>query len=181
MSRLQGRPKRMTRLERMTDNKARMEYYQQGKGSYVFRNHRPSSLSLPKPAKLVTGETTKEIQGGQEFIGDDYFMSLVRTNEVRLVRTLEEPKKTEAPQPEVLKEAVEAQPAKPAVGKEENMNEEKLIVDQPDRVTNEGTVEQVRKPGQDKGVKLNEGQPQTDQGNDVLLNDSPIDGVEILG
>ena len=58
--------------------------------------------------------------------------------------------------------------------------EETLILDQPDQVTTAGKVEHVvKKPSKKK--KLNETMPPEDpQNNEVLLNDAPIDGVEIL-
>ncbi len=54
---------------------------------------------------------------------------------------------------------------------------EKLIVDQPDRVTNEGTVEDIVDP---KVTQLNEGEPQEDLDKDILLVEDPMDGIEII-
>ncbi len=55
---------------------------------------------------------------------------------------------------------------------------DKLIMDQPDVVTTEGTVEQVVVDEAEK--KLNEGQPVQDSQEDVLLTEDPMDGVEII-
>lgn len=52
---------------------------------------------------------------------------------------------------------------------------EKLITEQPPTVTTEGTVEFVK---QSPAKKLNENQPGEQE--DVLLNESPMDGIEII-
>ena len=72
---------------------------------------------------------------------------------------------------------------------EETLNEEKLILDQPERVTTEGVIEQVVKSplaannlAAKNGIKpakkkLQEQKP--DAG--VLLVEDPLEGVQILG
>ena len=60
------------------------------------------------------------------------------------------------------------------------MQEQKLIVDQPETVTAEGTVEHVIPTA---GLKpLAEGHPGEEQKakTDVLLNEDPLTGVEII-
>ena len=60
------------------------------------------------------------------------------------------------------------------------MLEQKLILDQPDRVTNEGTVENVVQQQPKKKVKQNESRQPKPAQPDVLLNEDPMAGVEIL-
>ena len=137
--------------QKQADKKAFAENRQHGSGLYVFKNAlKNATLTLPKEAKDLKGNKITEIPIGGEFVGDDYFMMLVRQHECRLVSVLEEPKK-------------------------ENMNEEKLILDQPETVTQAGIVEQVVKKTEKK--KLNE---QPEEVGDVLLNDDPTSGIEIL-
>lgn len=130
-----------------------------GKGLYVFRNNTSGDLLLPRPTKSgITRVSTNE-----EFQGDDYYMFMVRNNELRLVRQIESPE----------------QPAKTLNETTEPNMADKLITEQPPVVTNEGTVEFVeQKPKQQKldEHKPNEQQPQPD----VLLNENPLDGIEII-
>lgn len=143
---------RLTKQEKREMYKTKLEIALKGEGLYVFRNNSGGDLRLPKPSH----EGWRSIRPGAEFQGDSYFMSLVKTNEARLVRTIEAPGK-----------------------KETETMEDKLIVDQPDRVTNEGTVENVVTPKK-KNTQLNEdGTPQEDQ-DDILLIEDPMDGVEII-
>jgi hypothetical protein len=109
---------------------------------------------LPKPA--ANGQ--KYVRPGDEFQGDSYFMEMVKTNQVRLVRTLITPEQERGTK----------------------MNEEKLICDQPDIVTTQGKVEHVvvteKKPLNESGKK----QEATSQP-EVLINEDPLAGVDILG
>ena len=130
-----------------------------GEGLYVYRNATKADLVLPKPAK----NGVKMIGPGKEFHGDSYFMQMVKTNEVRLVRTLITPEEQ----------------------KEIKMAEEKLLLDQPDTITTEGTVEHVIvKPE----LPLNEakkpcccGGGTCNENKEVLINEDPMDGVDIIG
>ena len=64
----------------------------------------------------------------------------------------------------------------PQQEREQKMKEEKLLLDQPEKVTVEGTVEQVVK---NPVKKLNE-TPVVDPSQEVLLTEDPMDGVQIL-
>ena len=139
--------KKLNKYERSAEYTKKLENALKGEGLYVFRNNTGGSLILPKPSK----EGLKLIQAGQTFRGDSYFMHLLKTNEIRLVETIESPERKETM--------------------------EKLIVDQPDRVTNEGTVEDIVDP---KVTQLNEGEPQEDLDKDILLVEDPMDGIEII-
>ena len=59
------------------------------------------------------------------------------------------------------------------------MLEQKLILDQPDRVTQEGTVESVVPQPKQKKTK-NESRTSKTPEPEVLLTEDPMSGVEIL-
>ena len=58
--------------------------------------------------------------------------------------------------------------------KEENM--QKLILDQPIRVTNEGTVETIVSTD----ISLNEIESINKKNKEVLINEDPMDGIQII-
>ena len=58
--------------------------------------------------------------------------------------------------------------------KEENM--QKLILDQPSRVTNEGTVETIVSTD----ISLNEIESINKKNKEVLINEDPMDGIQII-
>jgi len=132
------------------------EKVQAGKGYFLYENNTGGTLMLPK----ATSSGVKQIEapdprrpGSGRFQGDDYFMSLVRNNMLRLIKTLRTPEQ-----------------------EEETMTEEKLILDQPVTITEAGEVEHV---AADKPVqKLNE--TDGEKAPDVLLNENPMDGIEIM-
>ena len=124
-----------------------------GGGLYIFQNSNDKAeLKLPRPTK--TG--LRVVGAGGEFQGDSYYLQYVQQGILRLVEVLQTP---EEEKQILLGEA---------------MNEgEKLILDQPDQVTTEGTVEHVleTKP-------LNE-ELQGENQTPVLLNEAP-DGFIIV-
>lgn len=131
------------------------EKVQSGKGYFLYENNTGGTLMLPK----ATASGVKQIEavdpnrpGSGRFQGDDYFMSLVRNNMLRLIKTLR-------------------------TGEEEKMNEEKLILDQPDTITEAGQVEHVAAPKPKQPLHESEGEG---EGPVVLLNENPMDDVEIL-
>ena len=104
----------------------------QGKGLYVYRNNTSGDLFLPKPTKSGVSKVGLR----EEFQGDDYYMFMVKSNELHLMRVIESPQETA-----VLRESTE-QPM-----------EDKLITEQPPVVTTEGTVEYVQQKPKDKREK----------------------------
>ena len=137
-----------------------------GKGVFVYRNNTSGDLFLPRPTK---SGITRVAKNGV-FQGDDYYMFLVHNGELRLVQVIEPVQKDEVTD-KMLSEGVS-----------QNTSEQ-LITEQPPTVTNEGTVEFHVKSDQQK--PLNEdGQPKKDESktgeSDVLLNEDPLDGVEII-
>ena len=145
------RNKKLNKYERTAIRKKILEHKLSGKGEYIYRNNTKGTLDLPKDSL----DGVKRVPLNGEWRGDDYFMHLVKKNEARLVRTISQE------------------------NKENNMNE-KLIVDQPDTVTTEGTVEQVVVE-KSKEV-LAEGNPSdtVKTNEDVLLTEDPVDGIEII-
>jgi hypothetical protein len=178
----------------MAERKALLDHHLQGKGLYRFRNRNNATLELPKPGLCamtgnkitVVGPVQKDnkgqtIPGSGEWDGDDYFMQCVRNRDAILVKTIQAP---DAEPVEPVVEAVEPEPEVVTESKEEEMTEEKLILNQPDQVTSEGTVEHVVTPKQPE--PLNEapccapdccGQ----KPKETLLTEDPMAGVEIIG
>jgi hypothetical protein len=126
-----------------------------GSGRYLYENNTDSDLNLPKP----TRDGIRNIGPRKRFEGDSYYMKLVG-QPMNLLRLIEKISQTED------------------VNKEKEMTEKKLILDQPDIVGNQGKVEHVV-------VDQTPTQPLNDNTDpnakpDVLLNESPVDGVEII-
>jgi hypothetical protein len=136
-----------------------------GSGLYIYENNTDGDLKLPK--STPTG--VRSIGPRKRFQGDSYFMSLVGSP-MNLLRLIEEitPKKTTQ---EIADEIAH---------KKENktMPEHKLILDQPDTITNKGKIEHV--VSSDSPVQpLNDSSGAKPHG-DVLLNENPLDGVAII-
>ena len=125
-----------------------------GEGLYLFVNNTNADLSLPRPTK----SGLRSIGPKKEFQGDNYYMQMVRTGHLRLVKVLQTPEQEKA-----LNEA--------------NMQEEKLILDQPDTITEHGKIEHVV-PNKTPVRQLDESGDQKQP--DVLLNEGPIDGGFVI-
>jgi len=133
-----------------------------GDGVFVFRNNTSGDLFLPRPTK----SGTSKVAVNEEFVGDNYYMFMVQSNELRLVKIIESPS---VAQVQPINESTEQPMA------------DKLITEQPPIVTNEGTVEFVEQKPEKQQQKLNETQPQKEEPQpDVLLNENPLDGIEII-
>ena len=141
----------MNRYEKKWYRSQKRASLMEGKGLFVYKNNTSGELLLPKKTK--SGQTRVAFK--EEFQGDDYYMSMVRDNQLIHVRTIEDPNLNE--------------------NTEFNMNE-KLITEQPPIVTNEGTVEFITK----KNKKLNESKPAPQPEIDILLNENPLEGVELF-
>lgn len=125
-----------------------------GEGLYLYENNTDAELTLPRP----TSSGLRVIEGRNQFQGDNYYMQMVRTGHLRLIKELQSPAEEKAVKEKAM--------------------EEKLILDQPDTVTSKGKVEHV--VDQDVPVqKLNEADEDQQE---VLLNESPVDdGFVIVG
>ena len=121
-----------------------------GDGEYLFVNNTRGDLSLAKPP--IKGRNPVPV--GQTFVGDSYFLNLQRSGEVRLIEVL-----------------------KPALNERTGvMADQKLILDQPIRFTNQGQTEHVI-PNDPR--QLLENKPQEKQ-TEKLITEDPLEGVEIL-
>jgi len=150
------RRKKLSRHEKKDLQRARVESSLAGTGRYLYENNTDSDLSLPKP----TQSGTKFIGPRKRFEGDSYYMKWVGhpMNLLRLIEKMVDVKEE----------------------KETIMQEKKLILDQPDTVTNQGKVEHVV-DDQTPRQKLHDStEAEGSKKPDVLLNESPVDGVEII-
>lgn len=152
-----GKMKKVNRYEAMNIRAEKFNHHVKGEGLYIYKNGTSGILDLPKPDK--NGKTSLAVN--EEFEGDNYFMSLVSSGSAKIIREVMSPEEER---------------------KQMMLNEQKLILDQPNRVTTAGTVEQVVAGTQPtkKDKKLQEQIPATSP-LDVLLTEDPLDGITILG
>jgi hypothetical protein len=153
---------KLSRAEKKIVNAKKLENALAGSGLYLYENHSNADLKLPKPTK----SGIRQVGPKQQFQGDDYYMSLVRTGFLRLIEVLQTPEQ-------------EAQ----VMQKEETMSQqnEKLILDQPDVITEQGKVEHVPNDSPlGKPQTLNEGGGDSAKQPDVLINEGPVDGGYVI-
>lgn len=140
-------PRKFTRYEKKEIKEHNVAEAMSGGGVYIYENSSSTAdLQLPR----ATRSGLRKIGPNQQFQGDDYYMQLVRTGMLKCINVVQTA--------EQEKEAL--------------MEEQKLIVDQPDRITTRGQVEHVVQQDVPK-QKLNEDEKQPVS--DVLLNESPGD------
>lgn len=123
--------------------------------TYIFENHRLADYSLPK--KSIDGK--KIIPPKGRFHGDEYFISFVKSGDLRLVDTIH-------PKPKTLNEATGA-------------TMEKLILDQPEKFTQEGKTENVV-VSKAKTQVLNDSNLENKKQENVLLVEHPMEGIDII-
>lgn len=134
---------------------------QKGLGLFLFKNKsQEASLQLPK----ISEDGKKWIGPNETWKGDSFFLKMI-PKEAILVETLISPDQQK---------------------KEQKMNEEKLILDQPDQVTSAGKVEHVVSSNQEvvelaentkrKKKKKNENSEEQNK----LLTEDPIAGLTII-
>lgn len=145
--------KKMNRHERREVQAARLTQSMGGTGLYIYENNTDSDLKLPKAAN----NGVRTIGPRRRFEGDSYFLKWVGSP-LNLLRLIEEVKsKTE--------------------NKEHQMSD-KLILDQPDTITNKGKIEHM--VGDNTMKPLNDSSNPAKQNQDVLLTENPLDGVAII-
>ena len=127
-----------------------------GEGMYLFENNTKADLGLPRP----TRSGIRSVGPKQQFQGDNYYMQMVKAGHLRLIKVLQTPEEERA-----------------AELNEVNMKEQKLILDQPDTITEHGKIEHVVPNTPVRPMNEGGNQPQPD----VLLNESPDDGFVIVG
>jgi hypothetical protein len=123
-----------------------------GEGLYIYENNTDGDMMLPRP----TASGLSKVGPRAQFQGDNYYMSLVKSNQCKLIKELVSPE-----QERKMKE-----------------DKDKLILDQPDMITEQGKVEfEVQ---DDQVQPLNEVGADEEAQPEVLLNEDPIDGVDII-
>ena len=143
--------KKFTKLEKRNNNKKKFSKAMSGEGEYIFQNNTRGDLKFPYRPNI--GSIILPVNS--KFKGDSYYLQFVKSNELRLIEDLN----------------------KNLEKKEENMNNQKLILDQPDIITEQGKVEHEVKnvPVQN----LNE--DKEDKKPEVLLNENPVsDGFIVI-
>ena len=145
--------KKKARYEKITNYKDKVKTYQEGKGSFIYQNNTSGTLILPK----ISAEGKSSVEKGENWSGDDYYMNMVSAGEALLVEVIQDKEQ-----------------------KMENINEEKLILDQPETITEKGVVEQIVVSPLAK-VKKAVSLTEEEIPEDILLNEDPLAGVEILG
>lgn len=150
------------RFQKLEERRKVIEQRLKGTGLYVFRNKTKGDLHLLK--KSLDGKTVVKPQ--EEWRGDSYFLQHVpaEATVVEVIRTNDDVPNTETTTTTKTEE------------RKEEMD--KLILDQPDCVTQKGKVEHVMVQPNKK--PLNEVVPQENAEGEMLINEDPMDGVEII-
>lgn len=149
---------KLNKFEKRKMQEERLKNNMGGTGIYIYENNTDADLSLPKP----TASGSRTVGPRKRFQGDSYYMSWVGSP-MNLLKLIEE----------VVPKTVPIHEQK-----EQIMSEKKLILDQPDTITTHGKTEQVvpESPIQQFNDTTN---PEAKNA-EVLLNESPIDGVQII-
>jgi hypothetical protein len=152
------KPRKFTKYEKKENRERNLKVNMAGTGLYIYENNTDGDLTLPKPT--ATGQ--RRVGPRQRFQGDSYYMQWVKPplNLLRFVDT------------------VVAQPTVPATLTEVNMADRKLILDQPDIITEKGKIEHIVSDGPQQ--PLNDVNNPNPKQPDVLINENPLDGVEII-
>lgn len=155
--------RKFNKYERKENNRAHMEKSLQGEGLYLYENNTNADMTLPKPTK----SGLRSVGPRQQFQGDNYYMSMVKVGHLRLIKELQ------SPQQQAVNEAVTNEELTMS-----SQEPEKLILDQPETITEHGQVEHVQSPSQIQSLNEGDNQPKKD----VLINESPVDdGFVIVG
>jgi hypothetical protein len=159
------RRKKLTREQKKELRADKIKNNMTGSGIYVYENNTDADLTLPKP----TASGVRSVSPRNRFQGDSYYMNWVGPP-MNLLKLVEEI----LPKTNPTNTNVD-----PIVNEECNMNQKKLILDQPDTVTNQGKVEHVLVDENSAIQPINDATDSSPKA-DVLLNESPLDGLEII-
>jgi hypothetical protein len=77
--------KRLTKEEKMAENKQKREDAFGGTGIYIFENKTNSDFLLPK----LTLDNKRFVGPNQTFRGDSFFFKLVKENMLKLVKVID--------------------------------------------------------------------------------------------
>ena len=145
----------------MLVNKEKRENMFKGFGIYVFQNNTNADLMLSKAA--LGGQ--KMIPPNAKFRGDSYFLSLVGSKSLKLLEIIQS-------EEEFLKIQDES------INKEGDDMQNKLLLEQPDIVTDNGKVEHVQVGTCPASLaKINE---EEELKKNVLLVEDPIGSIAII-
>jgi hypothetical protein len=76
----------MSKYERATLRQEKLKAAMSGEGKYRFKNNTSGELDLPKPPL----EGPRKIPKNGSFVGDSYFLQMLKTNDLKLVEIIEE-------------------------------------------------------------------------------------------
>ena len=151
--------KSIREIERELREKNHREHFA-GAGRYIFENNTTGDFQLPKPAMNGASWLRKDAQ----FTGDSFFLKLV-PSDLKLISVLVDANQLN------INESTES----------------KLILDQPDTVTQSGKVEHVESQ---EDTQLNDSTENKDEhegscacetcSDQMLLNEDPMSGVDII-
>lgn len=140
----------LTRKQKRERMLQKRDNQMQGEGLFIYQNITGADLMLPRPTKAGR----KTVGPREKFIGDSYYKTM---KEVVCIQTIQE---IESNMP--------------------TQQEQKLITEVPPTVTHEGKVEFVQtQPGVkplNEDTKKKQGVPE----GEVLLTESPLDGIRIM-
>ena len=150
---------KLNRMERRQANREKLANRLSGSGVYIYENNTAGDLKLPKP----TASGIRVVGPKKRFEGDSYYMQLVGPP-MNLLRIIE-----------VISPENKAEPIK-----ENAMSGDKLILDQPDTITSRGKIEHVVDDNLPKAQPLNDNTNAAQPTAEVLLNEHPLTGLEII-
>lgn len=144
--------KKINKKLRTEDKKRKLEQSQFGEGLFLFKNNNNASLQLPK----ISSDGKRWVHANETWEGDSFFLKMI-PREAVLVKTIKSPNEC----------------------REENKMNDKLLLDQPDQVTEDGTLEHIVSV---EKVEINEekkSQPQKIK-NKKLLTEDPVGDMTII-
>lgn len=145
--------KKINKKLRTENKKRKLEQSQFGEGLFLFKNNNNASLQLPK----ISSDGKRWVHANETWEGDSFFLSMI-PKEAILIKTIKSPNQH----------------------REENkMNENKLLLDQPDQVTEEGTLEHVVSV---EKVEINENKKSQTQKrkSKKLITEDPVGDMTII-
>lgn len=143
--------RKFNKYEKKDVRKHLIENAFKGGGIYVYQNRsKVAEMTLPK----ATASGVRKIGPDEKFQGDDYYMQMVKSGDLILIEVIQTAQQQE----------------------QQMLNEERLILDQPNRVTQEGQVENVV-ANPNHMIKENENQKKQPE---VLINESPTDNSFVI-
>lgn len=130
--------KKLSKYDKANIRQEKLRQAMSGSGVYLFKNNTSGELDLPK---MPLEGASRKIAKDAEFLGDSYFFQMLNTNDIKLIRIIEN----------------------------KDVPMEKLITEQPPVVTNVGKVEFV--VNDPKKKKINEDEANAPQKDKLLTED----------